>query len=253
MSSLSHKIVVRKLNKTFGNRIVLKNINFSLEHTKSLAIIGGSGSGKSVLLKCIAGLLLPDKGSEVIIDGVPLADIPIHARSRFLETFAMLFQNNALFDSMLIWENITFGLLQSGRIESKEAKKLAIKKLQNVGLSEDVAKLYPSEISGGMQKRVAIARAIATNPQLLFLDEPTSGLDPITARKIIKLLFDLKNQFKITTVTITHDIRCTQILADEVAAINEGTVVWRGTIKELYETDHIYIKEFLDDDFRKHQ
>jgi len=224
-------ISVKHLNKSFGTKKVLDDISFSVAKGESLVIIGGSGSGKSVLLKCVAGLLLPDDDSKIIIDDEDVSHKHIIERKNFLKKFGMLFQNNALFDSLPIWHNICFSLINAGVLSDEKAKEYAAEKLESVGLKPDILGLYPSELSGGMQKRVAIARAIATNPEVIFFDEPTSGLDPIMADTITSLLSTISEQLKSTTITITHDIKVMEKIADKVAIIKDGKLIWVDSLK----------------------
>jgi phospholipid/cholesterol/gamma-HCH transport system ATP-binding protein len=243
--SRSTLILVKHLRKSFGRKNVLKNVNFSVKKGESFVIIGGSGSGKSVLLKCMAGLLDPDRGSNLIIDQEDVTHVPIIKRKNFLKKFSMLFQNNALFDSLPIWHNICFSLITGGILSLEKAKEHAVEKLEAVGLSADVLNSYPSELSGGMQKRVAIARAIATNPEIIFLDEPTSGLDPIMSDTIAILIGAISKQLKSTMVTITHDIGVMEKIADTVALLKEGDVIWNDTLKNTMESEDEYVKLFL--------
>lgn len=235
-------IIVKNLNKTFDGKTVLSNVNFEVEERQSLAIIGGSGSGKSVLIKCIAGLLVPDNNSTITIEGEEVGNQHISKRHAFKDKFAMLFQGNALFDSMTIWENITFGM----SIEPKHAQKFASEKLTLVEIDPKVVNLYPSEISGGMQKRVALARAIAQEPKIIFFDEPTSGLDPATSKSISNLIKELRYRLKATIITVTHDNKCMKIVADKVAVINQGTISWFGSISETSTSKDAYLRDFLE-------
>lgn len=238
-------ISAKHLNKSFGTKKVLDDISFSVAKGESLVIIGGSGSGKSVLLKCVAGLLLPDDNSKIIIDDEDVSHKHIIERKNFLKKFGMLFQNNALFDSLPIWHNICFSLINAGVLSDEKAKEYAAEKLESVGLKPDILGLYPSELSGGMQKRVAIARAIATNPEVIFFDEPTSGLDPIMADTITSLLSTISEQLKSTTITITHDIKVMEKIADKVAIIKDGKLIWVDSLKNTMESQNSYVKLFL--------
>ena len=238
-------ISVKHLNKSFGTKKVLDDITFSVAKGESLVIIGGSGSGKSVLLKCVAGLLLPDDDSKIMIDDEDVSHKHIIERKNFLKKFGMLFQNNALFDSLPIWHNICFSLINAGVLSDEKAKEYAAEKLESVGLKSDILGLYPSELSGGMQKRVAIARAIATNPEVIFFDEPTSGLDPIMADTITSLLSTISDQLKSTTITITHDIKVMEKIADKVAIIKDGKLIWVDSLKNTMESQNSYVKLFL--------
>jgi len=243
--SRNNLISINNLNKSFDTKQVLKNISFNVVKSESFVIIGGSGSGKSVLLKCIAGLLDSDEGSEIIIDNEYVTHTHIIQRKKFLKKFSMLFQGNALFDSLPIWHNICFSLLNSGILNVEKAKEHAIEMLNLVGLKEEVLELYPSNLSGGMQKRVAIARAIATNPEIMFLDEPTSGLDPVMSATITNLIKNISKKLKSTTITITHDVKVMEKIADKVALLKEGEVFWVDNLKNTMESEDEYVKLFL--------
>ena len=243
--SRNNLISVKNLNKTFGDKRVLKDINFSVLKKESFVIIGGSGSGKSVLLKCLAGLLNPDEGSEVAIDNEFVTHMHIIQRQKFLKKFSMLFQSNALFDSLPVWNNICFSLINSGVLSIEKAKQHAAEMLELVGLNEEVLELYPANLSGGMQKRVAIARAIAVNPEIMFFDEPTSGLDPVMSDIITNLIKGISKKFKSTTITITHDVKVMKKLADRVALLKEGEIFWIDTLKNTLSSDNEYVKLFL--------
>jgi len=236
-------IIVKNLSKTFREHNVLHNISFDVVPGESLVVIGGSGSGKSVLIRCVLGLTLPDRGSIIKLNGLNVSNIPISSRKG--DGIGVLFQSNALFDSLRVWENVAFVALQNKVMDSSEAKKMAIEKLSMVELNSNTANLYPSEISGGMQKRVALARTIANNPKLLFFDEPTTGLDPITSKKISDLIKSICAQLKATSVTITHDVTCMQTVGSKVLAISNGTVAWHGDLSEMHRAKHPYIREFF--------
>lgn len=243
--SRNNLISVNKLNKSFGTKQVLENISFNVLKSESFVIIGGSGSGKSVLLKCIAGLLDPDEGSEIVIDNEYVTHTHIIQRKKFLKKFSMLFQGNALFDSLPVWHNISFSLINSGILNTEKAKEHALEMLNLVGLKEEVLGLYPSNLSGGMQKRVAIARAIATNPEIMFLDEPTSGLDPVMSATITNLIKNISTKLKSTTITITHDVKVMDKIADKVALLKGGKVFWVDNIQNTMESENEYVKLFL--------
>ncbi|WPX96743.1 ABC transporter ATP-binding protein [Candidatus Bandiella euplotis] len=238
-------ISVKHLSKSFGSKKVLSDINFNVVKGESFVVIGGSGSGKSVLLKCIAGLLDPDENSKVTIKDENVTHMHIIERKNFLKKFSMLFQNNALFDSLPIWHNICFSLINSGVLDSAKAKEHAVEKLELVGLKTDVLDLYPSELSGGMQKRVAIARAIATNPEIIFFDEPTSGLDPIMSDTITTLIASISEKLKSTTITITHDIKVMEKIADKVSLLKDGKLIWVDSLKNTLASEDTYVKLFL--------
>lgn len=239
-------ISVKHLSKSFGSKNVLKDINFDVMRGESFVIIGGSGSGKSVLLKCITGLLIPDNNSKVFINDEDVTHQHIIKRKNFLKKFGMLFQNNALFDSFPIWHNICFSLISAGILDNEKAKQYAVEKLEQVGLKSDILELYPSELSGGMQKRVAIARAIATNPEIIFFDEPTSGLDPIMSNTITGLICNISKKLKSTTITITHDINVMKKIADKVALLKDGAMIWVNSLENTLKSNHEYLRSFLD-------
>ncbi len=242
---MSFEVIVQNLKKSFDNKMVLKGVDLSVKAGESVVVIGGSGSGKSVLLKCLIGLMIPDKDSKVLFNNEDYTLIPISKREDFLDKFGMLFQGGALFDSLQIWENICFRLIRSGKISRLDAYDYAVEQLGLVGLKPEVANLYPSELSGGMQKRAALARAIAAKPSLIFFDEPTAGLDPIMSTVISTLISDLSKKLKATTITITHDMKCVGIVADQVAMIYEGTVIWQGDKSDLYNTKNSIIDNFV--------
>ncbi len=243
--SRNNLISVSNLNKTFGDKKVLKDINFNVLKRESFVIIGGSGSGKSVLLKCLAGLLNPDEGSKIIIDNEFVTHTHIIQRKKFIKKFSMLFQSNALFDSLPVWHNICFSLINSGILNIERAKQHAVEMLELVGLNEEIVELYPASLSGGMQKRVAIARAIAVNPEIIFLDEPTSGLDPVMSDTITTLIKSISKKLKSTTITITHDVKVMKKIADRVALLKEGEIFWIDTLKNTVNSDNEYVKLFL--------
>jgi len=238
------KIVVKDVYKAFGKKVVLDGINLTIEKGESLVVIGGSGSGKSVLLKCILGIITPDSGS-ITIDGEEVTKLSFKERQQVLRKFGMLFQGGALFDSLPVWENISFALLQNKLVDRKQARELAIEKLQSVGLSEDVVDLSPSELSGGMQKRVALARAIAANPEIIFFDEPTTGLDPIMADVINQLIVKCSKDLGATTLTITHDMASVRRIAHKVAMIYKGKIIWQGEVREIERSDNEFVDQFI--------
>ncbi len=241
---MNTKITVRNLEKTFGSKHVLNGINLDVKKGESLVILGGSGSGKSVLIKLIASLIAPTSGS-IKIDGRELANISSSEQDQLMEKIGFLFQGGALFDSLTVWENIAFRIINSKKISKENAQEIALKKLRAVGLEERVMNLYPSELSGGMQKRVALARAIATNPEIIFFDEPTTGLDPIMADVINELIVANSKELGATTVTITHDMHSARRIADKVAMLYEGRIIWFGDVKEMYSSGNAYLDQFI--------
>lgn len=238
------KITLSDVHKSFGNKKVLQGINLDVQTGESLVIIGGSGSGKSVLIKNIIGLMRPDKGS-ILIDGEKINKISGRARDQLMKKFGMLFQGGALFDSMTVWENIAFGLIQSEKMPKPQAREIAMAKLTAVGLGDEVANLYPSELSGGMQKRVSLARAIAREPEIIFFDEPTTGLDPIMADVINDLIVKCSKGLNATTITITHDMHSARKIADRVAMIHEGEIIWHGKKEELDNSGNESVDQFI--------
>jgi phospholipid/cholesterol/gamma-HCH transport system ATP-binding protein len=236
---------IANLKKAFGKNKVLDGIDMEVAEGQSIAIIGASGSGKSVLLKTIIGLIIPDADSSVLINGKDYTYLPIGQRPNLLSKFGMLFQGGALFDSMKVWQNISFYMRKQHKISIADAKELAINKLAMVGMSPDVAELFPAELSGGMQKRVALARAIAANPRIIFFDEPTSGLDPIMSGMISELISKLSRQLGATTITISHDMECVRRVADQVNLLYKGKIVWSGAGKELDHSNNPYVDQFI--------
>lgn len=238
------KIKIRNLHKSFGKKCVLNGVDLDLYKGESLVVIGGSGTGKSVLIKCIQGLLKPDDGS-IEIDGIEIVNENPEIIDGMHEKMGMLFQGGALFDSLSVWENVAFDLIQNRKFSRKKAKIVAIKVLRQVGLGEDIADLYPSELSGGMQKRVGLARAVITKPEIIFFDEPTTGLDPIMADVINDLIIESAKDLGATTLTITHDMASARKIADKIAMLYQGKIIWSGTVKELDKTDNPYVKQFI--------
>ena len=237
-------IEVTNLTKSFRETMVLNDINFKLFKGESLAIIGASGSGKSVLLKNIIGLLSPDKGS-IKINNVEMVNLKRSIKEKILLDLGITFQHGALFDSLQNWENIVFKVRNKEKLSNKDAKELAFSIIKRLGLNSDILDLYPSEISGGMQKRVAIARAICGNPKVLLFDEPTSGLDPVTGSLIDKLIKSAVKTVGGSAITITHDMASVCRIADKVILIDKQTISWSGTPKEMLKSDNAKIKDFI--------
>jgi phospholipid/cholesterol/gamma-HCH transport system ATP-binding protein len=239
------KVEMRAVRKSFGSNHVLRGIDLSVNRSESMVIIGGSGTGKSVMLKCILGLITPDAG-DILVDGENVAGKRGKARELLLDKFGMLFQGGALFDSLLVWENVAFRLLHGARkLPREEARAIAIAKLRRVGLKADTADLFPAELSGGMQKRVGLARAIAAEPEIIFFDEPTTGLDPIMADVINDLIREIVVEMGVTAMTITHDMTSVRKIADRVAMIHDGIIHWCGPVSEIDTTDNPYIHQFV--------
>ncbi len=239
-----NKIEVKNLHKAFGKKQVLNGVDLDLHKGESLVVIGGSGTGKSVLIKCIQGLLVPDSGS-IKIDDIEIVNENPEVIDSMHSKMGMLFQGGALFDSLTVWENVAFDLIQNRGCSRKKAKIVAIKVLRQVGLGEDIADLYPSELSGGMQKRVGLARAVVTRPEIIFFDEPTTGLDPIMADVINDLIIESAKDLGATTLTITHDMASARKIADKIAMLYQGKIIWYGTVKELDKTDNPYVRQFI--------
>jgi phospholipid/cholesterol/gamma-HCH transport system ATP-binding protein len=238
------KISVRGLEKSFGRHRVLDGIDIDCAAGGSLVIIGGSGTGKSVLVKCILGLLRPEAGS-IRIDGVETAGLRRGARRRLLEKFGMLFQGSALFDSLRVWENVAFGLIHGRRMERPAAREIAYAKLAAVGLGPEIGELRPAELSGGMQKRVALARAIAAEPEIIFFDEPTTGLDPIMADIINDLIIKCVRELGATAISITHDMVSARKIADRIAMIYKGRIIWDGPKDLIDRSGNPYVDQFI--------
>jgi phospholipid/cholesterol/gamma-HCH transport system ATP-binding protein len=242
--SASPKITIRGLRKSFGQKVVLAGIDLDIGARESVVLIGGSGTGKSVLVKCIIGLIEADGGS-IKIDGKEVLGIRARDRERLMLKFGMLFQGSALFDSLPVWENVAFGLIQGRGVKRSQAKEIALEKLRAVGLGPDVAELWPSELSGGMQKRVALARAIAAEPEIIFFDEPTTGLDPIMAGIIDSLIVKCVKDLGATTISITHDMVSVRKIADRVAMLYKGRIIWTGSKNEIDRSGNPYVDQFI--------
>ena len=238
------KITVRDLHKSFGAKKVLTGVNLDIHTAESLVIIGGSGTGKSVLIKCILGILTPEKGS-IQIDGTEVTRLSWSERERVLRKFGMLFQGSALFDSLPVWENVAFALIQGRGMPRQEAKEIAIQTLAAVGLGPEVGELSPAELSGGMQKRVGLARAIAAKPEIIFFDEPTTGLDPIMSDVINDLIITCVRKLGATALSITHDMASTRKIADRVAMIYEGKIIWDGPVAKIDSSGNPYVDQFI--------
>ena len=235
-------IELRGLHKSFGQNNVLAGVDLSIERGKSMVIIGGSGTGKSVLLKSILGLITPDQG-QILVDG---QDVTQADRDAFLARFGMLFQGGALFDSLPVWQNIAFRLMRGSLKRPKdEARDIAIEKLRRVGLKSDVADRFPAELSGGMQKRVSLARAIAAEPEIIFFDEPTTGLDPIMSGVINDLIREIVVDMGATAMTITHDMTSVRTIADDIAMLHAGRIQWTGPVGDMDQSGDRYIDQFI--------
>lgn len=238
------KIEMRGVTKAFGDKKVLNGVDLSIPPGKSLVIIGMSGSGKSVTLKCIMGLIRAD-GGEILLDGEDITHARGRDRDRLMNHFGMLFQSAALFDSLKVWENVAFGLIHGKKIDRRDAHDIAIEKLGQVGLNAQVGNMFPAELSGGMQKRVGLARAIATAPEIIFFDEPTTGLDPIMGDVINDLIVENVKELGATTLSITHDMHSARKIADHVAMIFEGKIIWHGPVGDLDHSGNEYVDQFI--------
>ena len=236
------KIEIKGLCKSFGEKKVLDNLDLNINNGESLVILGRSGEGKSVLIKNISTLMQPDAG-QILIDGVDITKIK--DKFALMNRFGYLFQNGALFDSLTVWENVAFKLINNFKFSKQKAKEIAIEKLEIVDLSKDVADLSPSELSGGMQKRVSLARAIACDPDIIFFDEPTTGLDPITAEKINDLIIKTVKITGATAITITHDIHSAKRISDRIVLLSKGKIVWDGDKNSMFNTDNELLNKFL--------
>jgi phospholipid/cholesterol/gamma-HCH transport system ATP-binding protein len=237
-------IALKQVHKHFGAKHVLNGLDIEVGKGRSLVVIGGSGTGKSVMLKCIRGILQPDSG-EILVAGENVVGLRGDARDQYLARFGMLFQGSALFDSLSVWENVAFGLIQGRGMARAAAKDKAVEKLGHVGLNADVGALYPAELSGGMQKRVALARAIAADPEIIFFDEPTTGLDPIMADVINNLIVDCVKRLGATTISITHDMASARKIADDIAMIHKGQIIWRGEANQVNRSGNAFVDQFI--------
>ena len=240
----SPKISLRGVTKAFGPKKVLQGIDLDVAPGESMVVIGGSGTGKSVLLKCILGLLGPENGS-VKIDGEETRDLSDRNRTRVMRKFGMLFQGGALFDSLRVWENVAFGPIQSDGMAPAQAREVAIAKLGAVGLGPEIGDLFPSELSGGMQKRVALARAIAREPEIIFFDEPTTGLDPIMADVINDLIVKCVSDLGATAVSITHDMASARKIGHRIGMLHEGKLIWQGPVADIDRSGNAYVDQFI--------
>lgn len=244
MNAAKHAISVRDLHKGFDGNQVLRGVDLDVDKGRSLVVIGGSGSGKSVLLKCIIGLLKADRGT-VEVGGRNIAKHTDSDRRYMTGMSGMLFQGSALFDSLKVWENVAFRLLNAEKKSRKVAREKAIACLGQVGLAPEVAELQPAALSGGMQKRVSLARAIASDPQILFFDEPTTGLDPIMADVINNLIVDRVKALGATAISITHDMASARKIADEIAMLYQGRIIWRGAPEEIENSGNPMVDQFV--------
>ena len=242
--SLPPKIAISGLAKAFGAKAVLTGVDLEIAAGESVVIIGGSGTGKSVLLKCILGLVTPDSGS-IKVDGEETVGCDQETRDRVNAKFGMLFQGAALFDSLSVWENVAFGLIHAMGASRDEARPIALRNMAAVGLPPEVGDLSPAELSGGMKKRVGLARAITTKPEILFFDEPTTGLDPIMAAVIDRLIVNCVKGLGATAVSITHDMHSARRIAHRVAMLHAGRIVWAGPVAEIDHSSNEFVDQFI--------
>ncbi len=238
------KIELKSVKKRFGPKVVLDGVDLTVNEGDSVVIIGGSGSGKSVTIKCVLGILRAD-GGLIRVDGEDVTRISGTKRDAMLKKFGMLFQGGALFDSLPVWENVAFGLIQGRGVKRARAREIAVEKLAKVGLGSEVAHLSPAELSGGMQKRVGLARAIAADPEIIFFDEPTTGLDPIMADVINELIHSTVRDLGVTAVSITHDMASARKISNRIAMIYKGKIVWDGSTKEIDHSGNPYVDQFI--------
>ena len=239
-------ITLENVHKSFGPKHVLRGVSLHVPKGESMVIIGGSGTGKSITIKSVLGLITPDEG-RILVDGQDVTNADTSAsRDAFLARFGMLFQGGALFDSLTVWQNVAFRLLRGALKRPKsEAREIAIEKLRRVGLTPDVADLFPSELSGGMQKRVGLARAIAAEPEIIFFDEPTTGLDPIMSGVINDLIREIVVEMGATAMTITHDMTSVRAIADKVAMLHDGVIQWTGPVSNMDNSGDPYLSQFI--------
>ena len=243
MAETETKIRMTNVRKAFGEKVVLDGFNLEVKTGESLVVIGGSGVGKSVMLKCLLGVLTPESGA-ITIDGDNVVGIGTAERDRINTKLGMLFQGAALFDSQSVWENIAFGLT-ARNVARAEAREIAMQKIAMVGLKSEIASLYPSQLSGGMKKRVGLARAIAADPEILFFDEPTTGLDPLMGDTINDLIVHCTAEVGATTLTITHDMLSARKIGDRIAMIYNGKIIWAGPTDEIDNCDNEYVQQFI--------
>lgn len=240
----SPKISLHGVTKAFGPKKVLQGIDLEIAAGESMVVIGGSGTGKSVLLKCILGLMEPNAGS-IQIDGEETTDLASSERARVMRKFGVLFQGGALFDSLRVWENVAFGPIQSDGMPVDEAREVAAAKLGAVGLGPEIGELFPSELSGGMQKRVALARAIAREPEIIFFDEPTTGLDPIMADVINDLIVKCVSDLGATAISITHDMASARKIGHRIGMLHEGKLIWQGPVDDIDRSGNAHVDQFI--------
>jgi phospholipid/cholesterol/gamma-HCH transport system ATP-binding protein len=238
------KVELRGVKKRFGSKIVLDGLDLVIPRGESLVVIGGSGTGKSVMIKCVLGILHPEAG-QIFVDGQEVTHLRGRRRDAVLGQFGMLFQGGALFDSLPVWENVAFGLIQGRGLSRVRAKEIAIDRLAKVGLGPEVGALWPAELSGGMQKRVGLARAIAAEPDIIFFDEPTTGLDPIMADVINDLIVSTVKDLGVTALSITHDIASARKISSRIAMLYQGRIIWQGPTADIDSSGNPYVDQFI--------
>ncbi len=241
---MTAKLQLVGIKKKLRGRQVLDGVDLDIAPGSSLVVIGGSGQGKSVTLKCALGLMKPDAG-QVLVDGADVTKMPQEIRARVMRKFGMLFQGGALFDSLTIWENIAFRLIYADHIKRTDAREQAIEVMRRVRLAPEFADVRPIELSGGMQKRAGLARAIIAKPDILFFDEPTTGLDPITADAINDLIVEMVKDLGCAAVSITHDMASARKIADEIAMLHNGRIVWRGPAADIDNSGNAMVDQFI--------
>ena len=244
MAGAVPKIELQGLTKHFGSKVVLDGVDLKVGKGESVVVIGGSGSGKSVTIKCILGILRAT-GGRIFVDGEDVTYISGARRDRYLRKFGMLFQGGALFDSLPVWENVAFGLIQGHGVKRRDARDIALEKLAKVGLHEEVADLSPAELSGGMQKRVGLARAIAADPEIIFFDEPTTGLDPIMSDVINDLIASTVKDLGVTAISITHDMASARKISNRIAMLYKGKIIWDGPTADIDNSGNPYVEQFI--------
>jgi phospholipid/cholesterol/gamma-HCH transport system ATP-binding protein len=242
---MSHGIKIRVVNlsKSFGENQVLRGVDLEVRQGESMVVIGGSGSGKTVLIKCIIGLIKPDEG-KIYVDGLEITTLEEKGMNEVRKKFGMLFQWGALFDSMTVWENVGFGLRRHLRLKEEEIRRIACEKLELVGLN-NIEELMPSELSGGMKKRVSLARALAMEPEILLYDEPTTGIDPIMADAINDLIIQMKEKLDVTSITITHDMKSAYKIGDRIAMLFQGKIIEVGSPEEIKNCSNPIVQQFI--------
>lgn len=238
------KLQLVGLKKTLRGRPVLDGVDLDVAAGRSLVVIGGSGVGKSVTLKCALGLMAPDSG-QVLVDGADVTAMPRAVREQAMRKFGMLFQGGALFDSLTVWENVAFRLIYADGVKRAEARARALEAMRKVRLAPEFAEVRPVELSGGMQKRAGLARAIVAKPEILFFDEPTTGLDPITADAINDLIVEMVKDLGCAAVSITHDMASARKIGDEIAMLHAGRIVWRGPAASIDNSGNPYVEQFV--------